>query len=93
MQTRGSERPGQPNRVGLVFEQVRVQPLQLFGMALDVFPPLGFDLPRLPPSLTGTSADSPGYFDVTYLDDDFLIIRQNAPGGVFVSIRVDNIDP
>lgn len=93
VQTRGSERPGQPNRVGLVFEQVRIQPLQLFGMSLDVFPPLGFDLPSLPTSWTGTSADSPGYFDVTYLDDDFLIIRQNAPGGVFVSIRVDNIDP
>lgn len=34
-----------------------------------------------------------GFFDVAYLDDDLLIIRQNAPGGLFVLSKVDNIDP
>jgi hypothetical protein len=27
------------------------------------------------------------------LDADMLIIRQNAPGGVFVLSKVDDIDP
>ena len=34
-----------------------------------------------------------GFFDVTYLDDDLLIIKQNAPGGLFVLSKVDNFDP
>lgn len=31
-----------------------------------------------------------GYFDVLYLDDDMLIIKQNQPGGVFISSRMDS---
>ena len=30
------------------------------------------------------------YFDVTYLDDDLLIIKQNLPGGYFVLTKVDD---
>ena len=30
---------------------------------------------------------SPGFFDILYLDDDTLIIQQNQPGGIFISIR------
>ena len=37
--------------------------------------------------------DAPGYFDVEYLDDELLIIRQQAPGGRFVLVKVDNYDP
>lgn len=89
VQTRANMREGKPNRVGLVFESVEVAPLEIFGMAIDVFPPLGFDLPKLP----GTDeADGPGYFDVTYLDDELLVIRQNAPGGLFALVKVDSIE-
>jgi len=37
--------------------------------------------------------DSPGYFDVEYLDDELLIIRQQAPGGVFALAKVDSCNP
>jgi len=36
--------------------------------------------------------DKPGYFDVEYLDDELLIIRQQAPGGVFALVKVDSYD-
>jgi hypothetical protein len=73
-------RQGSPNRVGLIFESVQVAPMRIRGMPIDVFPPLGFDLPKLPGL---DQADSPGYFDVTNLDDELLVIRQNQPGGLF----------
>jgi PAP_fibrillin len=79
-----------PSRVGLIFESVSVKPIQLFGMDSSMLPPLQLDLPKLPG--TGSTEESPGYFDVTYLDNELLIIRQNAPGGIFVLIRVDSID-
>ncbi len=90
VQTRAAIRPENSNRVGLVFEKVNFQPLQLFGQSIDVFPPLGFDLPKLPG--TSDASSGPGYFDVTYLDADLLIIRQNAPGGLFALIKVDSTD-
>ena len=34
-----------------------------------------------------------GYFDVEYLDDELLVIRQQNPGGVFALVKVDNYDP
>jgi hypothetical protein len=37
--------------------------------------------------------DGPGYFDTTYLDEEMLIIRQNAPGGLFVLAKVPDNDP
>jgi PAP_fibrillin len=82
---------GGPNRVGLNFEAVAVQPIQLIGFDSTTLPPLAFDLPKLPG--TSSSTSSPGYFDVTYLDDDLLIIRQNQPGGLFCLLRTDSIDP
>lgn len=92
VETRANLRAGKPNRVGLVFERVQVQPLQLLGSNIDVFPPLGFDLPRFgaasaPPS----NADSPGYFEVTFLDDDVLVYRQQMIGA-FVFIKVDDME-
>jgi PAP_fibrillin len=80
----------EPNRVGLIFESVSIQPVQVFGWDSNTLPPMTLDLPKLP-GVSTTS--SPGYFDVTYLDDDFLIIRQNAPGGLFCFIRTKSIDP
>lgn len=108
----GSNARQGPLRIGLIFDSVSVQPIQLFGLDTNgILPPFGFDLPKIPQSLLQqfnnindqTSADigsntaneerSPGYFDVTFLDDDFLVIRQNAPGGIFVLVRVDSIEP
>jgi PAP_fibrillin len=80
----------EPNRVGLIFESVSIQPIQVLGWDGDRLPPITFDLPKLP-GVSTTS--SPGYFDVTYMADDFLIIRQNAPGGLFCFIRTQSIDP
>lgn len=77
-----------PNRVGLVFESVAVQPQQILGVDGTALPPLAVDLPKLPDSIT-----SSGYFDVTYLDAELLVIRQNAPGGLFALLRVDSMDP
>ena len=34
---------------------------------------------------------SPGFFDVLYIDDDTLVIQQNEPGGIFISIRVPSL--
>ena len=81
--TRASIRPNYPNRIGLDFEKVALQPIEILGQKVSL-PPLGFDLPRI-----SLPEDGPGYFDTTYLDEEMLIIRQNAPGGTnvtFVSI-------
>ncbi len=104
--TRASSRKGNANRVGLVFEGVKVQPIEFMGNKVDNLPPLSIDLtwPRnmfdqIAPYVPGIGSnssddtDKPGYFDVEYLDDDLLVIRQQAPGGVFALIKVDNFDP
>lgn len=94
--TRASPREGRPLRVGLDFEAVKLQPVEVLGFATDgVLPPLSFNLPRISTAnLPGVDPDnSPGYFDVAYLDDEMLIIRQNAPGGLFVLLKADNYDP
>lgn len=86
VQTRASKRTD-PMRVGLDFESVKLSPVELLGQDVGSLPPLGFDLPKL----TGT--DDVGFFDVTFLDDEMLIIRQNQPGGLFVLVKVDDTDP
>jgi len=91
VQTAATERSGKPNRVGLIFERVEVAPLQVLGVDIEVFPPIGFNLPKLP-GTDQQAVDSPGYFDVTYLDEELLVIRQNAPGGIFVLVKVDSIE-
>ena len=107
--TRASSRQGNANRVGLVFEGVELQPIELLGQKVDNLPPLSIDLkwqqnlfdqvaPFVPVlsskgSSTDDDTDKPGYFDVEYLDDELLVIRQQAPGGVFALVRVDNYDP
>lgn len=60
------------NRIGLDFESVALEPVEFLGNDVGFLPPLGFDLPRTP---------FEGYFDVAFLDEELLIVRQNAPGG------------
>lgn len=112
--TRASSRRGMPDRVGLIFEGVKLQPIELLGQKVDNLPPLtvdflgprnflgqlaesipGMDLESL--GLTGdgkdVDPDTLGYFEVDYLDDELLIIRQNDPGGVFALAKVDSSEP
>lgn len=90
VQTRASFRNGFPNRVGLLFESVKLQPVEVLGMDATDLPPFAANLPKIP----GTDNDSgPGYFDVTYLDDELLVIRQNAPGGLFALVKVSDSEP
>jgi PAP_fibrillin len=77
------------NRIGLIFESVAIEPIEILGNMIDIFPPIQFNLPKLPSSFTAAT----GFFDVTYLDDDLLIIRQNEPGGLFVLSKVSSIHP
>lgn len=107
--TRASSRNGAANRVGLFFEGVKLQPIELLGQKVDNLPPLSVDLTwqqdlvdqvaSFVPGLENFSSDgkdevdAPGYFDVEYLDDELLIICQQAPGGRFALVKVDNCDP
>jgi len=80
-----------PMRIGLTFESVNVKALEVLGQKMgSSLPALAFDLPKLP----GTAqSESQRYFDVIYLDRDMLIIKQNAPGGTIVLVRVDDAEP
>ena len=88
VQTRSSPRASFPMRVGLDFESVKLQPVEFLGQDAGSLPPLGFDLPRV-----FEMPDDVGYFDVTFLDEELLVIKQNAPGGLFVLARVDDATP
>lgn len=81
---RRKEQVGDSNKIGLEFQKVALEPVELLGNDVGFLPPLGFDLPKTP---------FEGYFDVSFLDEELLIIRQNAPGGLFVLAKVDNFDP
>lgn len=87
VQTRASKRPD-AMRIGLDFESVKLSPVELMGRDVGSLPPLGFDIPKLI-----QLPDDVGYFDVTFLDDEMLIIRQNQPGGLFVLAKVEDTDP
>ncbi|CAJ1967228.1 unnamed protein product [Cylindrotheca closterium] len=98
VQTRTSSRANSSNRVGLVFESVKLEPVEVLGFAKpDFLPPLSIQFPQLDLSdlnLPGVDPEnSPGFFDVVYLDEKMLIIQQNEPGGYFVSVKVPNCDP
>jgi hypothetical protein len=83
------------SRVGLQFLGATLKPMTLLGLDLQgkwFAPPFKVEFPQL--TLFGSensdSVDSPGFFDVVYLDTDCLIIKQNEPGGIFVNIRDDD---
>ena len=102
VQTRARARS--PTCVGLTFESDAVSPISTLGLASPSWlpslkvplPQLGLDLQRL---LFGVSEsedprdapNNPGFFDVLYLDDDFLVIKQGGSGGIFAAIKVDGL--
>ena len=86
VQTRASPRKDKPMRIRLDFEKVTLKPVDLLGQDVgSILPPFGFDLPKL-----FELPDDVGYFDVTFLDAELVIIRQNAPGGCFVLTQVED---
>ena len=118
--TRASSRNVSTNdRVGLVFEGLKLQPIELLGQKVDSLPPLSIDftwqrtlvekLIELVPGLDKSSfgfidegeegsPDAPGYFDIPYVDNELLVIRQQSTpvqgtGGVFALIKVDSCKP
>lgn len=95
VKTRTSKRTENSNRVGLVFEAVKLAPVEVFGFDAKNLPQLNINFPKIKvtdiPGVDPSTA--PGFFDVVYLDHDMLIIQQNAPGGYFVSIKVPDYDP
>ncbi|KAL7465715.1 hypothetical protein ACHAXS_006035 [Conticribra weissflogii] len=102
--TRAYSRIGRPNRVGLVFEGIKLQPVEIFGQKVDSLPPISVDftwpqnfLAQFVPGIddlgsTQNDPDALGYFDVEYLDDDLLVIKQQGEGR-FALVKVDNYDP
>ena len=88
--TTAYSRVNMPGRVGLVFNSVKLQPVEVMGIEAEILPPVGVNFPKIP----GTDGSSgPGYFDILYLDEDMLIYKQSDPGGYFVLTKVDDCDP
>ena len=92
VRTKASSRNESTNRVGLIFEAVKLQPVEFLGLDASSLPPFAADLPKIP-GTPDSNRSGPGYFDVTYLDEELLIIQQNAPGGLFVLAKVDDSEP
>lgn len=88
--------PRSPSRAGLAFLKVGGKPVSLFGSAVPAFfapPPLELPFPFGPGGPAEAQAESGGaFFDVAFLDDEMLVIRQGAPGGYFVSLRAQGLD-
>ena len=82
-----------PTRVGLKFLSVEVKPITAFGMRTEYLRPLRAPLPQVALYQANllNEVTGPGFFDINYLDDDLLIISQNAPGGMFISVRDDTL--
>jgi len=83
-------------RVGLQFRRVVAAPLELLGVKGVSFPQLQAMLPQAAlldaAQTTGAFSngnDLPGYFDILYLDENCLIIKQFS-GGMFVSVRSED---
>ena len=102
--TRARPRPNSGARVGLSFEAVQAEPLAILGQDPPAWlAPLKFDLPQLglglQRSIFGVSEEedprdaesNPAFFDITYLDEDFLVIQQGSPGGMFAAVKVPDL--
>ena len=76
------------SRVGLNFVGVEVTSKSTFGIDTSFLPPLKANFPNIGDMVN--EDNTPGFFDVKYLDEDCLIIQQNEPGGIFVSLRDEN---
>ena len=79
------------DRIGLTFKKVAVSASKFLNFDVSKFPKFVVTFPTSSKIGAGsdTSDTDPGFFDILYLDADCLIIRQNAPGGIFVNVRSD----
>ena len=77
------------DRIGLTFKRVAVSAAKFLNFNVSKFPKFGVTFPTASRVGAGDKASDtdPGFFDILYVDDDCLIIQQNAPGGIFVNIR------
>ena len=102
VQTRA--RPRSATRVGLSFERVGAEQLAILGQAVpDWLPKPKVDLPQLGLDVQRRifsvgddedprdAASNPAFFDVMYLDDELLVIKQGSPGGMFAAVAVDGL--
>jgi len=98
-------RPRSASRVGLSFTGVGFEVTNVLGQKLPDWlpaPPM-VDLPQLglgvqrqifqvPDDVDPRDAESnPSYFDIRYLDENFLVISQGSPGGMFAAVKVDDL--
>ncbi|GMI50469.1 hypothetical protein TeGR_g1370 [Tetraparma gracilis] len=98
-------RPRGGARAGLTFEAVAAEPRTLFGKPAPdwlpsppriKFPEVSMDLQR---KIFGVaegddprdSDKNPAFFDVMFLDTDFLAIKQGKGGGIFAAVKVDEL--
>ena len=83
-----------PTRAGLSFLKVGGRALTLLGAPLPPAlapPPLDLPFPFGRGAPADAAAEAGGaFFDVLFVDEEVLVIRQGAPGGCFVSVRVDD---
>ena len=102
VQTRA--RPRSATRVGLSFERVGAEQLAILGQEVpDWLPRPAVDLPQLGLDVQRRifnvgddedprdAASNPAFFDVMYLDDELLVIKQGSPGGMFAAVAVDEL--
>jgi hypothetical protein len=102
VQTRA--RPRSATRVGLSFERVGAEQLAILGQAVpDWLPKPKVDLPQLGLDVQRRifnvgddedprdAASNPAFFDVQFLDDELLVIKQGSPGGMFAAVAVDDL--
>ena len=102
VQTRA--RPRSATRVGLSFERVGAEQLAVLGQAVpDWLPKPKVDLPQLGLDVQRRifnvgddedprdAASNPAFFDVQFLDEELLVIKQGSPGGMFAAVAVDDL--
>ena len=79
-----------PNRISLLFEVAQFLPQNVLGQKVSVYPPLQVEVPQSNQQATGN-----GSFDVSFLDDNLLIIRHNKPwkGSVMVLEKAETLAP
>lgn len=80
------------DRVGLAFKAFEVVPKTFFSQKIQLPFKLGGSLPQslLFPDKEDSTSTSPGYFDIVFLDEDTLIIKQNVVDGYFINIKEKN---
>ena len=102
VQTRA--RPRSATRVGLSFERVGAEQLAILGQEVpDWLPKPKVDLPQLGLDVQRRifnvgddedprdAASNPAFFDVQFLDEELLVIKQGSPGGMFAAVAVDDL--